>query len=423
MARTFAELQAALQARGNAAKAASVKQAASDPTPEKDPSSVGNVAVPVDPAADPAKQNVPQSKTNADDVTKVLPPNTPAKTIEGEEKVSTNLNEKAAKVTAGIRNFVSALRKQAETMPPDNKANEGTGDGKVKPPTSNGEKGDPVTKTAAPDPTPEKDKTAQPAAAPAGDSKGAMPSDGKNVNETCKDGEKCAGCGKMSKECACTKSAFDVSSVDPSTLQKLASIIISTEEGRQFAHAMIEKQEGMEAADQLIKAAAQMEELDIQLQEAADAGAFQAEQMWEAMSPEDRAKTVKLAKVVAYHRDQLKTDGEKQAFDAGVSDAAAMSEGGMLGQEAPPEEAGTDEAIMMALDQLVQSGQLTPEDAAQILEALQSGGGGAGGAGGEAPPAEGGEEMPPEPEDEDVKESCVAVKQASAALDKLFPTK
>jgi hypothetical protein len=76
--------------------------------------------------------------------------------------------------------------------------------------------------------------------------------------------------------------------------------------------------------------------------------------------------------------------------------AAQMADAGAAGEqepEMPGADEVSDEDIVAVLDQMVQSGELTPDIAAQIMQALQ-GGGEAGGAGGEMPPGAGGE-MPP----------------------------
>jgi len=85
--KTFGDLTAALNERATAAKSAAVKKATDgDTTSEKDPADKGHVTIPKDPDAAPGKQNTPESKTNADDQTKVFGAPSPAKTISGEEK-------------------------------------------------------------------------------------------------------------------------------------------------------------------------------------------------------------------------------------------------------------------------------------------------------------------------------------------------
>lgn len=411
--RTFSELSAALQARAGSIKSAatSKKAAENDPVPEKDPNEKGQAAIPKDPDAAPSKQNTPESKTNQDGVTSTLPAPPVAKTVMGEEKAAKeDLSAKAAKVAEGIKGLAARLQKKAEVtqpqMPPNDKQNEGSDGGANKPPSGGaGDKNnpDPAVKDAAPAApsgeaagTTPADKTEEgKAPMPAADSKGEIPADKTNADAGKSAMEKCEKCGKMTKECACGKSASaDEVPLDPSFHIKLATIILSTEEGREFAQAQVEKYHGAQAASDIVKAAALMEAKAEELAQAEESGALQAEAMWNAASPEEQANVIKMAQVLAAGRNVYKTEHEKMAYDAGAAGAAEMADQGMLGQEAAPEGAGMDEAIMAALEQMVQSGEITPEIAAQILQALQGGGAGGEGGGAMPPGAEGGE-MPP----------------------------
>ena len=336
-------------------------------------------------------------------MTPTLPAPAAAKTVSGEEKVAGDLPSKAAKVAAGIQALAKTLSKKAEVtqpnMPPNDAKNEGTDGGANKPPSGGaGAKNnpDPAVKDAAPSApaagaTPA-DKTEDgKAKMPAADSKGELPADKTNADTKAAGEGKCAKCGKMEKECGCGKSAAADTEIplDTTFHLKLASIILSTEEGRAFAQQQIEKEHGRQAAADIVKAAALMEQKAEELAQAEESGALIAEEMWKAASAEEQQVIIKLAQVLTVGRESYRTEHEKLAYDAGANAAAQMGDAGMLGQEAPQ---GMDESIMAALDEMVQSGELTPELAAQILEALQ--GGGAGGAGGAPMGAEGG--MPPE---------------------------
>jgi hypothetical protein len=266
--------------------------------------------------------------------------------------------------------------------------------------------------------------------------------------------EKCKGCGMVKTACTCqpagdkdkTASGADDFKIDSTFHVKLATIILATEEGRKFAQAQIEKAHGAEAAGDIIKAASIMEERAVHLAQLEESGALAAEEKWASATPEEQQKIVKLARVHARTRDGYQTDLEKMAYDAGAMAAAQMGDAGMLGGAgagagpdagagaapggmgggapggapvgggdpaaalaamgaggaggeggapggAPGGEGLSEEAVVAALDQMVQSGELTPELAAEILQAITGGGGAPGGEAGGMPPGAGG--MPP----------------------------
>jgi polyhydroxyalkanoate synthesis regulator phasin len=109
-------------------------------------------------------------------------------------------------------------------------------------------------------------------------------------------------------------------------------------------------------------------------------------QAMEQMTPEDRDEFVKSAKFHQSEVESLETNFEKSAYGQGAMDAAAMQQGGGL-PEIPEE--GSDmtiEEIVMILDQLVQSGEIEPQLADAVLQAVMAEMGGAlGGAPGGAP--------------------------------------
>lgn len=392
--RTYADLSASLNARGANIKAAATKKATDgDPTPEKDSADKGHVAIPKDPDAAPAKQVTPESKTNSD-TTQPFTLN-PAKRVEGEEKPA-SLADKAVKIAAGIRNLAATMQKQAEgagkalpLMPPNTNENKGmAGQGGVLKPPSGGagpkNKADPAVVDAKKSgsetgtDTQAKPEEGKKLSLPVGDSKGDIPADKTNANETT--------IGHASK------SAGEEEEVplDPTFHMKLASIILATEEGRQYAQSAIEKYHGAQAAADIVKAAAIMEARAEELSALEEQGSLEAEEMWKNASEEDRVKIANLLEMHLANRESYKDDILKMAYTDGAGAAATMADAGALGQEAPGD---LEESIMQALDEMVQSGEITPEQAAEILQAIQSGGGaegGEGGAGAEGGGAEGG---------------------------------
>lgn len=349
--RSFADLKSTLDARAQSVKVASIKSSAdNDPVKEKDPDEKGNVSIPKDPDAAPAKQNTPESKTNADDQTKTLSPPAPAKTISGEEKPA-SLAAKAAAITGGLRKLADDMKLAPAAaggkavmpkMPAETPKNEGTDGGKLKPPSGG----------AGPKNNPD------PAVKDAGAANGKPDTNGEPE-------------------------------LDPTFLLKLAHAMLQTEEGRQDAQKHMERQYGAEAAKDIIMTAMFLEKKAEELESLQLEGARAAEEMWNNASPEEQASILKLAHIHELNKTQFKTDMEKLAYDAGAASAAEMADQGQLGQEAP---GGIDEAILAALDEMVQSGELTPELAAQILQALQGAGGDQAGAGPGGPGGPGGGE-------------------------------
>lgn len=438
MSQTYESLVKKVAARGQAAKSASAKVAAGDTPTETDPRDKGTVSIPVDPNASAATMNLPASGTNTE-VTPTYTAPAPAKTVDGAEKVAKTLQAKAAGVLEGIK----ALRKNASatasaitpTLVSD--AGNDNRDTHPAPSTDNGPKHkqnpDPIAKTAAPSTAEPKDPTDKGKETVKGDSIGAIPAGDMNSNTT--------------------KVAGDIE-FDPQFLQKLASTILSTEEGRETARCIIEKVHGAQEAEDIIKAAVFMEERAMQLEQLEDEGMAQADLMWKSASEEERTAIIKLANIHASIKATLETEMEKNAYDAGAAAGAQMQDQGMMGAEDPsaggaapggapggdPSAAAgggdeiSDEDIMQVLQELVQSGKITEQDAEAIIQALSSGGGeggapgadggaggpppdasAAGGPGGDPGAAAGGPPMPPEQ-----KEAHEIFKSASLATDLLM---
>jgi hypothetical protein len=201
---------------------------------------------------------------------------------------------------------------------------------------------------------------------------------------------------------------------------------------------LAEKDAGRAAAESLIKAAAIQNDLLLQAEEAYANGAYEAQELLKSASADVQQSIVKLAKAHSEALNQFEYDFEKIAYEKGAMAAAQMADAGLMEDQMPadydPEQVqGGD--IVAVLDQLVQSGQITPEQAAQIVEMISGGDPDAGGApapeaapaGGEgaapaapAAPAEGGDKEPKKEETE--KEASAAKEPTNAfeAIDQLM---
>lgn len=196
----------------------------------------------------------------------------------------------------------------------------------------------------------------------------------KNKNKTVSEAVK--------KEATESKTAEEVASslaegFTPEFHLKLASVILSTEEGKAFANEIVKREKGIEAAAIIVKAAAQQAELDkiaeARQREEMEKQAYvqELENVWSTFSKEDQDSIVKLATAHNVNTNKLTSDIEKAAYDAGAADAAAVMDSEESGQPLPVEGEETSiEDIVMVLEQLVASGQITPEDAQAILEAF-----------------------------------------------------
>jgi hypothetical protein len=121
---------------------------------------------------------------------------------------------------------------------------------------------------------------------------------------------------------------------------------------------------------------------------------------------------------VHYLGKQGMSEMEKWAYQAGAEAADQMAGAGMAGNELPQDYSGDqvqDTDIVSVIQQLVESGALTEEQAMTILQQAGMGGGAGGaGAGGGAP--EGGHAEPDGDEDPAMKEARTLLKSASAVL-------
>ena len=180
---------------------------------------------------------------------------------------------------------------------------------------------------------------------------------------------------------------------------KLASAILESEDGVKFATRILKEAKGAEVANQLINAALQAQD-NFQKAAAAEAqGAELADAMFKSASAEDQALIIKYAQVHSASAAEIDADTSltaeqkqtaKLAYAQGAMDAAAM-------QDAPPASAPegaapvegaeapvgdlpggesaepSPEDIMAVIEQLVQSGQLPPEVAQQLMQELSGG--------------------------------------------------
>jgi hypothetical protein len=181
--------------------------------------------------------------------------------------------------------------------------------------------------------------------------------------------------------------AADMQGFTPDFHIKLASHLLATEAGRNVTRQILSDAMSAEAVDNLIKQAAHME------QAVAAQNAFEAriKQAVAQMNDDERKEFFKSAEFHKAEIEKLETAAEKRAYEQGAMDAAAMEAAGGAMPPIPAEgEAPSIDEIVMILDQLVQSGQIAPEEAQAILDILlQEVGGAEGGAvPAEAMPAE-----------------------------------
>jgi len=187
------------------------------------------------------------------------------------------------------------------------------------------------------------------------------------------------------------------------TLAKIASIVLSTDEGVQFAHNLIEKQAGESAArqqiDAAIKAANSYDESEIIKSAAFDSFSQNLRSIDADLTQigVGEAEAGMILKQAAVHQNALNSFDHpllKQAYAEGMDDAALLSEAdAAAGEEGVPpmdeampmggEELGEEEIIAL-LQEMIETGEITEED---VIAALAEEGGGEM-MGGEMPPEE-----------------------------------
>lgn len=421
----YTDILADLTAKSANLKQAAVKKADGVPSvPEKDPEDKGTVAIPKDPNAAAAVQNLPENKTNADETPTATVP--PAKVIAEPEK-GTGLTAKAAALLATVKSLRKSAGTASQISTNGSLPNDAGNDNKSKQPLDTPKpapaagKADPAVKESAKE-VPETDKTKKKAPMPAGDSKGELPKETKNTDETSKE--------------AATEADPDLSNIDQTFFSKLAQTCLQFEEGRNVMEACLKKAHGAEHAQNLIKTAMFMEYKMQELAQLESAGASAAEEFWKSASDEDRAGLLKLASMHETALVSFPTELECEAYLEGAKIAADMADAGMTGEQPPPGVPGmggegdpaaaqgaeggevSDEDIIQALQMLVQQGKITEEEAEAILQQLL---GGAGGAGGAPEDAEAGADGPPQPEPSpEQKEAAEKLKTVGQAVDAVF---
>lgn len=234
------------------------------------------------------------------------------------------------------------------------------------------------------------------------------------------------------------KKAEDLASnleATPDLYLKIASLVMGTEEGRQMVDRLVEQEMGKEAAANLIAEHAQLEaeaEAEYYLQEKY---ASVIGDITDRMSEEDKATVVKSAHVHSAVLASYQTDYEKQAYAMGAEQAAGAmdQEDGMIPGEDNMEAEPSPEEIAEIIMGLVESGEIPPEVAEQLLTEL---------AGAEEAPesedealaaaaAEGMSELPPEAieaaagGDEakaaSIKTKATELSKSASAVAELFP--
>lgn len=167
---------------------------------------------------------------------------------------------------------------------------------------------------------------------------------------------------------------------------KLASAILDEEEGIAFAEKILAKKAGQAMAAQMIanarEAQAKFEALGAAYEEqlnkeaaAQQAGLQAAEEMFKNATAEQREQIVKFATVHERNLSRIADPLMKAAYMQGADDAAAMMDT-PEGQEPQLPGGGEGpasiEEIGQILMQLVQSGEISEQDAAQVLQELQA---------------------------------------------------
>lgn len=270
-----------------------------------------------------------------------------------------------------------------------------------------------------------------PAAAPAADKStdgGAAPAGLPAVAgaDKPKDGDKKKDDKDSKKEAAAADMPADMRGI----FSKIASELYATEEGRATLSAHLERKLGAKAASDLLQTAAEQHAFETEQmakfaaeQEATDhLGRVLLHSLTKRASAKRDGAWFKMATAVhAEQIDALPHPLLKAAYMQGVDDAGATTSGaaegeapaplpGAEGQELPPEE------IQMMLQQMVDSGEITPEEA-EALFAEITGGGAAGGGGGAAP--EGGAAPAEEPLPADAPPEAKAASAVVRTLTKL----
>lgn len=172
------------------------------------------------------------------------------------------------------------------------------------------------------------------------------------------------------------------------TLAKIARQILSTDEGMTLAYTLFEKEAGERAASEriveAIEASHQFDNVEREKSAAANDGMSKAAAIYntlcQTISEDEAGEIIKIANVHQTALSELDHPMLKQAYAQGMDDAALV-EGAEEAQAADPTAPSEDEALPMGGEQLgeeeilalltemVQSGEITPEELAAALGA------------------------------------------------------
>jgi hypothetical protein len=178
--------------------------------------------------------------------------------------------------------------------------------------------------------------------------------------------------------------------VSPDMLFKLASAILSSNRGIAVANELLAEQVGREEAGKLIKQASEQHLEFVRLGYLQEEMAKEAAMRYELIthiikqaSPEDQEYIHKIAKFHDSVISQIEDPMLKMAYAQGADDAAAMTDAAEGAGGGAPQIPGADETqqpsveeLLALLHQLVESGQVSPEEAQQVAQELAQGQGG-----------------------------------------------
>jgi polyhydroxyalkanoate synthesis regulator phasin len=154
---------------------------------------------------------------------------------------------------------------------------------------------------------------------------------------------------------------------DASLMDKLASIgglMLGSEEGQRAVAAVLEKEAGIAEARAIIA------EAQDTMYKAAAAEQFYANN---DMITEQEYVMQKIASAQASHQawyDQFNTDMEKYAYAQGAEDGDAMADAVQEGADVDAMADVSDEEVIAYLQELVQTGQISQEEAEAVLQAI-----------------------------------------------------
>lgn len=378
--------------------------------PEKDPTEKGTASAPTDPNSDPGKANMPANSAPNADATPSLTPPSVSKTVSGEEPATINM--KLANTVSQLKTLINTKKADVAKTVPAGSPSIPTGTDVSNMPAKPTEKGAPKD----PPTGPIDEKGAKSADAP-GMSKDQV----SDVKDTADKGKVTVpkdavdGAPKGADQVENTDKQADVLNITHDYHVKIASVILATEEGRQYAENRLLQSLGQEAAEEIVKAATVMESHAQAMSDYEASGQAYADQLWNNASPAERQQIIKIAQLHEYQKTRFATELEKQAYDVGAeaaagqmdeqpqadpaggaapgADAAAGAPGADGGAPSPDGGDGNQEIsaddVVQVLQAMVQSGEVTPQVAEELLTQLLGGGddGAAGGApGGDVPP-------------------------------------